>query len=191
MEENKLRAGRRTSEQIEMDLADVSDLWLRKMTYAEIAEFMSEKRGVIYTERMVGLDVERLRERWTTSVFDNYNAYINQELNRIDALEAELWRAVRDSAEGRTRDMVTNYVNGEGDITGQQIMKAIEKSGITPRFFDQIIEVQKERRRLLGLYPDKSVTVKLEHKVKGYKTVSPGDWPDNHSDKVIEGQIVS
>jgi hypothetical protein len=47
------------------------------------------------------------------------------------------------------------------------------------RLYSLIIEVQKERRRLLGLYPATRISMEVgtDLRVKGYEMVSPDSWP--------------
>jgi hypothetical protein len=65
-----------------------------------------------------------------------------------------------------------------------------------PRFLDKILQVQRERRRLLGLYAPARLGIDIRQKnelvIKGYgvKDASPDVWPslEESNGNVIEGE---
>ena len=90
-----------------------------------------------------------------------------------------IWVEMRNSAtEGKQRETIEEAERGTRTIT------SVEKAGIDPRFIAQILTCQSERRKLLGLYAPQMIGVRKEVIVKGYRQVSPDEWPD-----IIEGEF--
>jgi hypothetical protein len=71
---------------------------------------------------------------------------------------------------------------GAGGLTVKEVVTTIVESGADAAVMRLILELHKERRKLLGLYaPSATVNVNKTVVVKGYKKVSPDSWPDLES----------
>jgi hypothetical protein len=146
-------------------------------TQAEMMEIINNGRDEEHqiSQSMISRDLTSLREEWANKRIDNIDYLINRELARIDFLEENLWEALEETGKTTTR------THPDGSQT-----RIVERGGKNAALFAQIQSVQKERRRLLGLYgPALNLTANIE--VKGYKIVSPDDWPGQES-KVIDGE---
>jgi hypothetical protein len=123
---------------------------------------------------------------------------MNQEFDRIDSTEKEAWRAWRASCGDNEREIVEQIQreiedSGGSELVVSKVTNIIDKSkGVgDPRFFDKVIALQKERRKLLGLYAPTKLGIDINKKseliIKGYaiKEVSPDAWPD-----VVEGEVI-
>jgi len=187
---------KRTVEQRENDLRRVAELRLQKHTDREIAGILFEETGIQLSRQQIQYDRTAIRKMWLAETIDKYDVLIRRELARIDALEETIWQAMRDSMKPATKDVVNlarrkikdAESKGDGDIYEMvkvKEMNILETSGVSPAFFSQIQECQKERRRLLGLYAPQQIDVHKNVVVKGYAVVSPSDW-----DVVVEGEAV-
>lgn len=146
-------------------------------TQEEMAAMLNEGRDEDdhIGQSMISRDLAKLRAEWAEKRVDNIDYLVNRELARIDHLEGELWEALEKTGKTITR------THPDGSVT-----RIVEDSGKNAALFDKIHSVQKERRKLLGLYaPALNLTANIE--VKGYKIVSPDDWPGQDS-KVVDGE---
>lgn len=173
----------------------ISELLLQHYTKAEMKAIILEEFGIELSTYQLNRDIEHIQMSWIAQMTVNYDLLINQEIARLDALEAELWRQLRRSGESRIKEVIDrlpirvkdNLEDEDVRYIISKIQTAKEGSQVNPIYFSRIIDVQKERRRLLGMYAPKRTEVALHHtiEVKGYDIVSPDDWDD-----VIEGRIV-
>lgn len=181
---------RRSNDELDHDRSRVAELWLQHYTMGEIAEIVTRETGRSVSHSMVQNDINTMRKKWQLKQTINYDALMNQELKRLDTLEGELWRAIRRGLDPKTRvilEKMARQAESEGEEQELFLKKVTEiaDSGVdNPGIFAQIADVQKERRRLLGLYAAKNINVNQHVTVKGYRVVSPDDWDDN----VIEGE---
>jgi hypothetical protein len=181
---------RRSNDQLDHDRSRVAELWLQHYTMGEIAEIVTRETGRAVSQNMVQNDINSMRKKWQLKQTINYDALMNQELKRLDTLEGELWRAIRRGLDPKTRVILEKMARqAESDGEEQELflkkVTEIADSGVdNPGIFAQIADVQKERRRLLGLYAAKNINVNQHVTVKGYRVVSPDDWDDN----AIEGE---
>ena len=173
----------------------ISELLLQHYTKSEIIEAISQEFGVTLTRRQLDADVQRIQSSWISSMNINYDLMINQELARLDSLESELWRQLRKSSEPKVREIIDRLPDTIKDGLSKENVEYIisrvqthkETTPVNPVYFSRIIDVQKERRRLLGMYAPKRSEVAMHHtvEVKGYDVISPDDW-----DNVVEGNVV-
>lgn len=159
-----------------MDLYRISQLLFKGgYTQAEIAEIINEGRAKENQISVVtvGRDIKQLRNMWSERSIDNMDFLVNRELARLDHLEAELWKAI-----GVTRRKIHTVKSTTNN--GDSETETVEELPPNPGIFNQILSVQKERRKLLGMYLNTQKVVNVE--LKGYSIVSPDDWPE-----VVEG----
>lgn len=174
----------------------ISELMLQHHTKGEIVEIINQEFGITLSRRQVQNDMKIIQESWLRAMNVNYDLLMNQELARLDSLEAELWRQLRQSAEPQVREIIDRFpARVKEELSEEDVEFVITKIQtqrqtvpINPAYFTKIIDVQKERRRLLGIYAPSKAEVAMHHtiEVKGYDVVSPDDW-----DNVIEGNIIT
>jgi hypothetical protein len=202
-------APKRNEIQILNDRRRIADLLLQGLTHMEIRDVIEYETGISLSRRTITNDVAAIRKDWQEQQRQSVAAWVNQELARCDSTESDLWRSWRASCgdqEQETIEKVARYLktqDGEEDdeykLRVQRVTSIIKKSGGVgdPRFMTLIINVQQERRRLLGLYAPArlgvDVTNRTEIIVKGYavKEVSPDAWPEIGDGNVIDGEIVA
>ena len=125
---------------------------------------------------------------------------VNREEARLDSLESELWAAWRSSCQDNEKEIVERVAKqvAETPEEAELILRKVttmtdKKNGVgDSKIMSQIIDVQKERRRLRGLYAPSqlgiNVNTKSELLIKGYAVpgISPDAWPE--SADVVEGE---
>ena len=174
----------------------ISELLLQHYDKSEIIATIKEEFGYELTGAQLRLDIDAIQLGWIASANLNYDLMMNQELARLDALETELWKQLRKSAEPKVREVIDRLPRKIAEeLTEEEVgyiiakVQSTKESGaINPVYFSRIIDVQKERRKLLGMYAPKHTKVDLVHtvNVKGYNIVSPDDWDDAIEGKTIE-----
>lgn len=193
------KAPKRTKSQIVSDRARITDLLLMSYTERQIQAIINDEGGLNLSKSTIHNDISAIRNDWRTKTMDNYEELMNRELFRIDATEKEAWRAWRASCNDNEREIVEQIQreleeSGDSELVINKVTSIVDKRhGVgDPRLFDKVIILQKERRKLLGLYaPTKlgiDINSRAELVVKGYavKEVSPDVWPD----AIVEGEIV-
>jgi len=192
------KAPKRTKSQIASDRARTTDLLLMGYTEVQIKKVINDEGGLDLSLSTIHNDIVAIRKDWRTKTMDNYEELMNRELFRTDATEKEAWRAWRASCGDNEREIVEQIQreiedSGGSELVISKVTSIIDKSkGVgDPRFFDKIIALQKERRKLLGLYAPTKLGIDINKKselvIKGYaiKEVSPDVWPD-----IVEGEVV-
>lgn len=179
---------KRSKDQVRADRARVAELKLQHHSDSEIAEILAKETGIELSRRQITYDMGKVRTTWLKRQNESYEMHVAIELARIDALEKEIWGALRASLEPKTKKVVDKILLDSGmsdELTVAKVQDTIETSSASPAFFAQILACQQERRKLLGLYaPQHSIVEKIS--IKGYASVSPSDWPG----ETIEGELV-
>lgn len=189
------RAPKRGKMQIQIDRALTTDMLLQGYTHQQIADAIYEKTGTKLTRKTITNDIRIIRKQWMERQQDQYGFLVNRELSRMDMVEGEAWKAWKASCaplEQKTIEEISKEVDGDLELVVERVVTMTRDNGLgvgDPRFLNTVMEIQKERRRLLGLYaPSKlglDITKKSELTIKGYGSVSPDDWPD-----IVEGEVV-
>lgn len=188
--------GKRTPEQINRDRKRVAELVLQNYTQREIIDLLEEETGLRLSQQQISYDMKKVRDDWLSTQRGSYDALVNRELARIDALESYLWQTLRDTSGPRTRAVIEKAFREakenpeEYEVIIKKLTEYEEFHKPDPKYLDEIMECQKERRRLLGLYAPKIKKEERTLTVKAYAVVSPGDWPGDEGD-VIEGEAIA
>jgi vacuolar-type H+-ATPase subunit I/STV1 len=186
---------KRTKERINLDRVRIAELALQAYTHQQIADIIKIETGTELSRRQITYDMGRVRKDWLKSQNDSFNLIQNRELARIDSLEAMLWNIVRETSGERTRAVIEKALRSSGEDSKEfeliinKITEYEEFHKPDPRYIAQILDCQKERRRILGVYAPKVKKEDHTFHIKGYVNVSPGDWPSN-DDVIIEGEVV-
>lgn len=143
--------GKRTKEQQKCDVIFCTDLFLKGYTYRQIAERLNtdiKLRGLNYhvSHVQVYKDMQSLLIEWKRQQFDNIDAYITQELLKLDRLEVEAWEAWEAS-----KNMKTTYKERTNDDVVLYREETRGNSVGDPQFLNVLLNIQQRRAKLLGL----------------------------------------
>ncbi len=202
---DKTKRPKRSKDQLIRDRTRVSELILQGYHHQQVADILEEETGLKLSRSTIRADVEVIRKDWLQERRDNYDLLIDKELARCDSTEKELWKAWRASCSVAERKIISEVAkqldDGQDDLelVVSKVVTILDSKGGAgdPRFFDKIISVQKERRRLLGLYAPARLGIDIRQKneiiIKGYavRDASPDVWPSLESgeDNIIEGEF--
>jgi len=203
---DKTKRPKRSKDRIIRDRKRVSELVLQGYHHQQIADILEKETGLKLSRSTIRADVDVIRKDWMEERRDNYDALMNQELARCDSTEKELWRGWRASCNGTEKKIISEIAKqleeeeGDLELVVKGVTTVLETAGGAgdPRYFDKIISVQKERRRLLGLYAPARLGIDIRQKnelvIKGYaiKDASPDAWPDLEAGgaNIIEGEVL-
>lgn len=171
----------RKAQTIRLDI--IAELYKRGYSYRDIrTEVMNRLDLSTYSLRTVSKDVNKLLEEWRATRIENLDLALQLELERIDDLTREAWKAWNKSKEDQTLrnnkqkgvpgdllDAGNNSNNGSASADGNLQASAPERREeiVTvameqqtkevictgdPRYLEIIHKLSMERRKLLGLY---------------------------------------
>lgn len=130
---------------------EVAKLYVRGYYQAEIADSL----GVCRT--LICKDLAAIQEEWAKENVQNLNAVKVRELEKLDQIEREAWRAWERSQKDEETTKKTNIELRSSDDAGTVHVPAdktehtLKGQAGDPRFLDQIQKVIERRCRLLGL----------------------------------------
>lgn len=137
----------------------LAGLYLRGFSQVTIAK----KIGV--SQPQISKDLQLLYKRWRESSLVDFNEAKQRELQRVDVLEREYWRAWRESRKQmqRTREASTT---GFGANNVEEIIKEDQYGDASMmRGVQWCIE---QRCKILGLYADININWRDEARKEGY-----------------------
>lgn len=160
---------RRTPDQVIKDQAIVAEMYLEGHTMAAIAEALEAANGIKYSVNMVNYDLREIRKRWRSSAVRDFDAHREEQLARLDLLEAKAWREFERSCEDYYKQ-----------TTGTGPMGPIDKEetgGQTgdPRYMNVILNIVERRCKLLGLDAPTKVAPTSPDGEKPYRSMSESE----------------
>ena len=118
----------------------------------EIAEVLN------VSVQYVGRQLKQIKDAWLESTLVDFNRRQNQELARIDALEAEYWSAWEGSKSDETREAL-EYVDEDSIMRlSRKRLETIKKNG-TSSFLQGIQWCIEQRCKILGLHAPKEIKI--------------------------------
>ena len=168
-------------------------------SFAELAELLYAKTGTRITPRQINNDVNKGLEMMANQELNELKLVRVREIERLNRLEQEAWDAWRNSqkiTEETVREVsgaLQNLIYRAADdlqMTDNMILAEVVKLTRTGpgdfQFLRLILEVQKQRQRLMGLMAINVNVNKRTLEVKTYQNWSPDNWD---SGPVIEGEV--
>lgn len=188
---------RRTDAQLHKDREQILDLQMQGYSRVEIIDMMNRVREYNYSGKMLDADVKQGRRQLQEHFKERMEALLAKELKRLDVAERLAWKAFRslDETGSITEEVVDELREGNEELK-TTLRRTVTQWGqpIVLGWFNKILDIQKERRRILHMYAPSSVTLiqtdnRKQVKVKSIMGFSPEqEWPSPNG--AIEGEIV-
>lgn len=174
------------------------------ITSDELAEMLFDKTGWRVTGRQIRYDLEDVRKEVAVSEMDELKQLLAVELQRLDVLEREAWDAWRRSqevTEEAVKEMATaiaqlaarndnevNFFANDDHMFIAEIERKTKRSSGDFQYLRVILDIQRQRHKLLGLGATKVDIQKRGIEIKGYVSWSPKNWtPD---EDILEGTAI-
>lgn len=158
----------RQAQTVRLDI--IAQLYKRGYSYREIREEVMARLDLeSYSLRTVHKDVNTLLEEWRETRIENFDLAVQLELERIDDMIREAWKAWDKSKtdyekkRAKQQGIPGNGEEGEGVVT---VKMEQQKEEIIcygdPRYLELVHKLSQERRKLLGLYAPEKKDIKNE-----------------------------
>lgn len=138
---------KRTKEQREYDLKEISSLYLQGWIQAEIAAHINKIRSYDITQQTISRDIKTIQQRWLESSVRDFDEARAQELAKIDNLENICWQQFEASKDPIIKRKTAKKVDGQTTEATQEVTLGTGD----PRFLQQIQWCIDRRCKLLGL----------------------------------------
>lgn len=152
----KVRGGKRTSLQREVDTNFCIDLYIKGYAIREIHSRLLanlEDRGLEYrvTFQQVFNDIKSAMIDWKKENTEMIDKYVDLELRKLDKMEVELWDSWERSKNGKRKTEIEGGTLNEGNVRGGTLKKrTLETGDGDPRYLDLLLKIQERRAKLLG-----------------------------------------
>ena len=134
------------------DQQGIVRLYLKQKSQREIADSLS------LTPQYVGRQLKAIKDAWMESTMVDFNKRQNEELARIDALEAEYWGAWESSKLDESREAM-EYVEEDSLMRlSRKRIETIKRNG-TSAFLHGIQWCIEQRCKILGLHAPKEIKI--------------------------------
>ena len=134
--------------QRERNRARITELRFQNVSFREIAEELGVSVGYIYSEYK---EVEKSWRAIARTSMDDLKA---RELAKLDAIEAEAWKAWQRSCDAATKQREEYEYQSDGNRRRKKGTLFRDDSIGNPKFLDVIAKCIDRRCKLLGLDPD-------------------------------------
>jgi len=159
------------------------DAWVAKMILSgyrqtDLLALYENEFGKTITQSTVSKTVTKLKKEWLLSRREDTEFYINRELERLDVAENIAWNHYR-TCGGTVQDTeVKDLFGADGSIKESlTTVKTKEDPRLAMQWFDRILRIQTDRRKVLRL--ESVVNIQNIMAIKGYAHFNPGsDWPE-------------
>jgi hypothetical protein len=176
-------------------LNTVSDLLLRGATFCEIRESVLAKHNKDFSIDQIRKYRDTCHDIWKNELIANFDEVLSKDLARIDYQEKILWEALDESRKGKKRiHRESTSSNGEAKsvtFNSESESEDLELSGIDMKIFEKIMELNKERRKLLGIYaPERKEATNGGGKIPEQITINLVGGVNNKKINVQDAEIV-
>lgn len=164
---------KRTTEDIKQDTAKAFKLYLKGHTYSSIQAHLNQDKpeGKQICTAQVYRDIKRYIEEYKSLMFSDLNEATTLELARINAVEAEGWRAWEQSREDiiRYKERILKQTNAAGKANGQskENTREVMKSAGNEKYLDLVKWAIEMRCKIFGIKaPEKSIQTQVHLHIK-------------------------
>lgn len=138
----------------------VSDMYAKGLNDHEVIDFIRDEYGFEWTMQKLGIMKKMLRAYWRTQTAEQMEDQVAEEVNACNVQLRELWKAYEFSKKGVQKETIREtHSSGESEentFDQDETITVKETTAGDTKIMAQIIEVSKEKRKLLGLYaPEK------------------------------------
>lgn len=173
----------------------VSDMLLRGSTYTEIREAILVSHNKDFSIDQIRKYKDTCHDLWKNELIANFDEVLSKDLARIDYQEKILWEALDESRKGKKRiHRESTSSNGEAKsvtFNSESESEDLELSGIDMKIFEKIMELNKERRKLLGIYaPERKEATNGGGKIPEQITINLVGGVNNKKINVQDAEIV-
>lgn len=137
--------------QRQRDLEITAELYLKGWSQTQIANYLE------VSQPLISRDLKAIKAGWNAQRLEKYDAYINQELDRLRLLEKEVWDAWERSKTAKEQTLSEQLRSAavDDDITSGPAKVKVQRRTIEqvgdPKFLEQLLKIHQARARLLGL----------------------------------------
>lgn len=169
------------------------EAWVAKMvlsgyTQKSMSGLYKEEFGKEVSYAVVNNTIHTLRERWRDSALEDTGFHINVEIERLDVMEVKAWGHYRECGGTIQETEVKDLFGADG--TKRESMTTIKTKDdprLAMQWFDRILRIQKDRRKILKL--ETTININNILAVKAYAHFNPDkDW-DEHPN-VIQANVI-
>lgn len=176
-------------------LNTVSDLLLRGATFSEIRNSVLEKHDKDFSIDQIRKYRDTCHDIWKNELLANFDEVLSKDLARIDYQEKILWEALEESRNGKRRiHKERTSSSGEAKsvtFSSENESEDLELSGMDMKIFEKIMELNKERRKLLGIYaPERKEATNGGGKIPEQITINLVGGVNNRKINVQDAEIV-
>jgi hypothetical protein len=162
---------KRTKQQREYDLQEISQLYLQGWIQTKIADHIAKTRPYTVTQQIISRDIKTIQKRWLDSSVRSFDDARAQELAKIDNLEITYWLQFEASKDPIIKRKTAKKVDGQTTEATQEISLGTGD----PRFLQGVQWCIERRCKLLGLDTQTEGTDDKPFIIKVLKGVSMDD----------------
>ena len=161
---------KRTEGEKEVDKEFVLDLYLKGFSFTAITDGLNDSREYNVSRTQVTKDIKQEIELWKNERLDDISASVQLEIQKINVLEMEYWKAwIKSQKNQKTiTTSAKNNVNEQKKVVGRTEISKTERqeeSSGDVRFLQGVERCIQKRCELSGLDRAKEIVIsgKLEH----------------------------
>ena len=161
---------KRTEGEKEQDKEFVLDLYLKGFSFTAITDSLNDSREYNVSRTQVTKDIKHEVAEWKNERLDNIDASVQLEIQKVNILEMEYWKAWIQSQKIQKTTTVSgrNTVNAEKKVVGMTDLTKTERAEDScgdVRFLQGVERCIQKRCELSGLDRAKEIVIsgKLEH----------------------------
>jgi transcriptional regulator of heat shock response len=175
-------------------LETVSNLLLKGATFSEIRETVLKEHDKDFSIDQIKKYRDTCHQIWVNELTANFDEVLSKDLARIDYQERVLWEALEESKKGKRR-IHTERTNSSGEaksvtFSSENESEDVELSGIDMKIFEKIMELNKERRKLLGIYAPERKDAPASNNIPEQITINLVGGVNNKKIEVQDAEIV-
>lgn len=182
---------KRSSEEKQRDLTILADIYYRNpnQDHYALTQKFNEVTGRTLIRSTISRDLRKIKKAALEGMIEDMQIVVAEELLKLEQMEKALWKIFYDAQDNVKKRIIDKVVRENDDGEMEEIVRGIrvieEFSGdFSIKTLDKIMDLQKERRKILGVYAYSALEVEreIDTEKKGYVKVSPEDW-DNRSEE--------